>query len=73
MKRTRRGRLLKKQSKTKSLVADLGKKEKQLRKELEDKKKITKRIETEIARIIEEERKKLVSADLTPDMKLIGN
>jgi septal ring factor EnvC (AmiA/AmiB activator) len=55
-----------------SVVRSLGSREKQLKKELEEKKRIAKRIENEIARIIEEERKKSIKSDLTPEQKLIG-
>ncbi|MBA4322207.1 MAG: peptidase M23, partial [Odoribacter sp.] len=44
----------------------------QLRKELDEKKRIARKIESEIARIIEEERKKAIKSELTPEMKLIG-
>jgi len=60
------------QDKKKRLVNTLGKKEKLLRRELEEKKRIAKKIETEITRIIEEERKKSVKTELTPEQKLIG-
>jgi murein hydrolase activator len=56
-----------------SLVNTLGNKEKQLRRELEEKKVIAKRIEKEIDRIIEEERKKNLKSELTPEQKLIGD
>jgi murein hydrolase activator len=61
------------QRKKQKLVNSLGNKEKQLKRELEDKKAIAKRIEKEIARIIEEERKKSLKGDLTPEQKLIGD
>jgi murein DD-endopeptidase MepM/ murein hydrolase activator NlpD len=54
------------------LVKSLGTKEKQLRKDLEEKKRIAKRIELEISRIIEEERRKSIKSDLTPEQRLIG-
>ncbi len=54
------------------MVNSLGKKEKQLQSELQEKKRIAKKIEAEIARIIEEERKKIVKSDATPEQKLIG-
>jgi septal ring factor EnvC (AmiA/AmiB activator) len=60
------------QEKKKKMVGSLSSKEKQLRKELEDKKKVAQKIESEILRLIEEERKKSVSTELTPEMKLIG-
>ena len=60
------------QDRKKRVVNSLGNKEKQLRKELDEKKRIALKIEAEIARIIEEERKKAIKAELTPEMKLIG-
>jgi septal ring factor EnvC (AmiA/AmiB activator) len=60
------------QDKKKRIVNSLGNKEKQLRKELDEKKRIAQKIESEISRIIEEERKKAIKSDLTPEMKLIG-
>jgi len=53
-------------------VKNLGNKEKQLKKELEDKKIVAERIEKAIARIIEEDRKKSINNELTPEQKLIG-
>jgi septal ring factor EnvC (AmiA/AmiB activator) len=64
--------LIQEQERKKKMVISLGSREKQLKKELEDKKKIAQKIETEISRLIEEERKKSLNADLTPEMKLIG-
>jgi murein hydrolase activator len=60
------------QGRKKGLINSLGKKETQLKKELEEKKRIAQKIEAEIARVIEEERKKTISAELTPEQKLIG-
>lgn len=60
------------QEKKRKMVGGLSTKEKQLKKELEDKKKVAQKIEAEISRLIEEERRKSVSTDLTPEMKLIG-
>ena len=60
------------QIKTK-VVKNLGNKEKQLKKELEEKKIIANRIERAIARVIEEERKKSIKNELTPEQKLIGD
>jgi septal ring factor EnvC (AmiA/AmiB activator) len=60
------------QQKKQQMVKSLNKKEKQLKKELDEKKKIAKRIENEIARIIEEERKRAIKSDDTPEHKLIG-
>lgn len=58
--------------KKQAMVQTLGKKEKQLRKELEEKKRIADKIEKEIARLLEEERKKAVKTENTPEQKLIG-
>lgn len=60
------------QEKKKRIVNSFGNKEKQLRKDLEEKKKIAKKIEEEIAKFIEEERRKAIKTELTPEMKLIG-
>ncbi len=60
------------QQKKQRMVKSLGNKEKQLKKELEEKRRIAKRIENEIARILEEERKRTIRADNTPEQKLIG-
>jgi len=60
------------QERKKKMLKSLGSKEKQLQKDLNEKKKIAKRLENEIARIIEEERKKNIKSELTPEQKLIG-
>src|SRR5690606_1804091 len=44
-----------------------------LRKELEEKRRIAKRIDAEISRIIEEERKRALKSSMTPEQKLIGD
>jgi septal ring factor EnvC (AmiA/AmiB activator) len=64
--------LQKEQDKKKRMVTTLGNKEKQLKQELEEKKRIARKTEAEIARVIEEEKKKAVKTELTPEMKLIG-
>lgn len=61
------------QQRKERLVTSLGKKEKQLRQELDEKKRVTKQIEAEIARLIEEERKKSALVPMSQEMKLIGN
>lgn len=61
------------QQRKQKLVRSLGKKEKQLKKELEEKKILADRIEKALARIIEEERKKSIKYELTPEQKLIGD
>jgi septal ring factor EnvC (AmiA/AmiB activator) len=55
------------------MIRSLGNKEKQLRKELEEKRRIAKRIDAEITRIIEEERKRALKSSMTPEQKLIGD
>ena len=64
--------LVNERGRTNKLVQSLTNREKQLQKELEEKRRIAKRIETEIARLIEEERKKTAVSDMTPEMKLIS-
>ncbi|HBC79671.1 MAG TPA: hypothetical protein DEO60_06505 [Bacteroidales bacterium] len=61
------------QNKKQSIVKSLSSKESQLQRDLEEKKRVAKRIEREISRIIDEERKKNVTADITPEQKLISN
>lgn len=60
------------QDKKQSMVKTLGNKEKQLRAELEEKKRIAKKIEKEIEAIIEEEKAKYYKVSETPDQKLIS-
>ena len=64
--------LQKEQGKKQAMVQSLSKKEKQLKKELEEKNRIALQIEKEINRILEEERKKVIKSDNTPEQKLIG-
>lgn len=61
------------QNRKQSIVKSLSSKEAQLQKDLEEKKRIARRIEREINRIIDEERKKSITTDLTPEQKLISN
>jgi murein hydrolase activator len=61
------------QERKQKMIKALGNKEKQLRKDLEEKKRIAQKIEAEIARLIEEERKKAVKSESTPEQKLIGD
>jgi len=65
--------LQKEQENKRKMVKSLGKKEQQLRKELDEKKRIARKIENEIERLIEEEKKKLVKTKVTPENKLIGD
>jgi len=64
--------LQREQEKKQKMVKSLANKEKQLRIELDDKKRIARKIESEIARIIEEERKKTIKSDSNPEQKLVG-
>lgn len=64
--------LVDEQNRKQKMVKSLGNKEKQLKKELEEKRRIAKKIENEIAKLIEEERKKSIKSDLTPEQRLIG-
>lgn len=61
------------QTKKQVMVKTLSKKERQLQKELEEKKRIADKIEKEIARMMEEERKRAVKSDNTPEQRLIGD
>lgn len=61
------------QERKQKMLRSLGNKEKQLRKELEEKRRIAKRIDAEISRIIEEERKRALKSSMTPEQKLIGD
>lgn len=65
--------LQKEKSSKQTIVRTLGRKEKQLNKELEEKKKIAKKIELEINRLIEEERKKAAIKEITEEQRLIGD
>jgi len=61
------------QNRQQRIVKSLSSKESQLQRELEEKKRIARRIESEINRIIDEERKKVAKTDITPEMKLISD
>ncbi len=61
------------QARKRKLVNSFGNKEKQLKKELDQKRKIAQKIEKELARIIEEERRKRAEAALKPEQKIIGD
>ncbi|MGB8491596.1 MAG: peptidoglycan DD-metalloendopeptidase family protein [Bacteroidales bacterium] len=55
------------------IVKSLGNKEKQLQRDLEEKKRIARKIESEIARLIEKEKVKGTKPDLTPEQKLVSD
>ena len=59
--------------KKKRIINTLTRNEKQLKEEIENKKRIAKRIENEILKLIEEEKKKMLTEEITPEMKLISN
>ncbi len=54
------------------IVKSLSNKERQLQRELEDKKRIARRIESELEKLLEEERKKAAKSDMSPEQKLVG-
>ncbi len=55
------------------MLKSIGSKEKQLQRELTEKRKKAARIEREIARMIEEEKKKSLKNELSPEEKLVGD
>ena len=61
------------QNKKQKLVKSLNSKERQLQKDLEEKRRIARKIESEIARMIEEERRKGTKVDQTPEQRLISD
>ena len=60
------------QNRKERLVSNLSKKEKQLKQELDEKRRIARQIEKEIERMIEEERKKSQTVPMSAEMKVIG-
>jgi murein hydrolase activator len=60
------------QDKQENVVKSLSKKEQQLQRELDEKRRIAKKIELEITKLIDEEKKKTKKSDVTPEMKLIS-
>ncbi|HLN20762.1 MAG TPA: peptidoglycan DD-metalloendopeptidase family protein [Bacteroidales bacterium] len=65
--------LQKEQVRSQQIVNSLSKKEQQLRKQLDEKRRTAKKIESEIAKLIEEEKKRAKSMAETPEQKLIGD
>lgn len=55
-----------------TIINSLGRKERELRKELEDKKRIAEEIEKEIERVIEAERRRNAMNEMTPEDRIIG-
>ena len=60
------------QNRKERIITVLSSKEKQLKQELDEKRRIARQIEKEIERLIEEERKKSLSTPMTNEMKIIG-
>lgn len=60
-------------NKQQKIVKTLSSKESQLKKELEEKKRIAKMIEREINKLIDEERKKSATAELSPELKVLSD
>jgi septal ring factor EnvC (AmiA/AmiB activator) len=69
---TQRTLLAQEQKSKQQIVQTLNNKEKQLKKELDDKKKIAQRIEREIQRLIDEEIKRAETLAVSPEQRLIG-
>lgn len=65
--------LQREQDRKQRMISSLGNKEKQLRQQLEEKKRIARKIESEIAKLIEEEKRRAKSMAETPEQKLIGD
>jgi murein hydrolase activator len=66
--------LLQSEQKSKQkIVNSLSTKEQQLQRQLEEKKRIARKIENEIAKLLEEEKRSKVNPELTPEMKLISD
>lgn len=66
-------KMLSEQQGKRRLVTNLTSKEKQLQQDLREKKRIATEIEKEIARVIEEERKRLATSDMAPADRIIGD
>lgn len=61
------------QDRKQKIVSNLSNKERQLQRDLEEKKRIARKIESEISKLIAEERKKAPASELTPEQKLISD
>lgn len=68
-----KGLLQGEKEKQQEMVNSLGKKERQLQKELDEKKRIARKIEGEIEQLIEEERRKGAKTELSPEQRLISD
>jgi len=65
--------LEKEQGKKQEMVKSLSNRERQLKNDLEEKKRIADKIAIEIAKLIDEEKKKNIKAEVTPEQKLISD
>jgi len=65
--------LVNEQDRRQIIVSNLSNKEKQLQRDLEEKRRIARRIESEIARVIEEERKKSAVTELSPELRALSD
>lgn len=76
-KEEEQGNLLREQSQHSSMVNNLRREESRLKKEIEEKERIARELESKIREIIEEEARKLnannIYAALTPEQELVGN
>jgi septal ring factor EnvC (AmiA/AmiB activator) len=61
------------QDNQKNIVKSLGNKERQLQRDLEDKKRIARKIESEINKLLAEERKKATTTEMSPEQKLVSD
>jgi len=61
------------QNNQQKVVKSLSNKEKQLQRELEEKRRVARRIESELSKLMAEEKRKAGTADMTPEMKLISD
>jgi murein DD-endopeptidase MepM/ murein hydrolase activator NlpD len=61
------------QDKQQNIVKSLGNKERQLQRDLEDKKRIARKIESEINKLLAEERKKATTTEMSPEQKLVSD
>ncbi len=61
------------QSNQQKVVKSLSNKEKQLQRELEEKRRVARRIESELSKIMAEEKRKAGTTDMTPEMRLISD
>ncbi|MEZ4999853.1 MAG: peptidoglycan DD-metalloendopeptidase family protein [Bacteroidales bacterium] len=65
--------ILGEQQNRRKIISNLGRKERQLKQDLDNKRRIAAAIEKEIARVIEEERKRREMVAITPEEQLLGD